>query len=58
MTTARPVPSAVTIRRLFAVIAVGIALAGCSKCQDWRFYEAADASLDACKSDTVPQPQQ
>jgi len=43
-----------TIRRLVAVIAVAFALAGCSKCQDWRIFGAGDAGLDACKSDTLP----
>jgi hypothetical protein len=40
--------------RLIAVAAIGVTLAGCSKCQDWRIFGAGDASLDACKSDTLP----
>ena len=47
-----------TIRRLMAVIAVGCALAGCSKCQDWRIFYTGGVSLDACKSDTPAPPQQ
>jgi len=47
-----------TIRRLMAVIVIGCALAGCSKCQDWRIFYTGGVSLDACKSDTPPAPQQ
>jgi hypothetical protein len=54
MTTAVPYPSVATIRRLLAVIAIGVALSGCAKCQDWRIFGAGDAGLDACKSDTIP----
>jgi hypothetical protein len=54
MTTAVPSPKAAMLRRLLAVIALGIALGGCAKCQDWRLFGAGAASLDTCKSDTPP----
>jgi len=47
-----------TMRRLMAVIAIGCALAGCSKCQDWRIFGSGGIGLDACKSDTLPSPPQ
>jgi hypothetical protein len=53
-TTAVPSPKSAMLRRLLAVVALGVALGGCAKCQDWRIFGAGDASLEACKSDTLP----
>jgi hypothetical protein len=41
---------------LAAVLALGLALAGCDKCGNWFFGLQAPAGLDACRN-TTPKPQ-
>jgi hypothetical protein len=54
--TAR-ISNIVKTSRLSAIIAIGLTLAGCDKCQDWRIFGTADSQLQSCKSDAVPRPQ-